>query len=269
MLFLPQIYIVLAQMLGWYRTCECITSRWAGGGGYVDFTAQDTAGPWVKPYWIAGTVLTALVMGFSIIYITVEWCQQSFLSTENYDEAMRGLRRTRQYRSWTLFARQAARILSFITVHQLERLAMLCGIVKTRQKTLVWTKACKKEARCVERTTSQRGPSAQYATPLTELEQYSNSNSNAVLLRIQEPRAVVERTLSPRASDTFHRRSASDASSNQVDNLRLPPRPSEDSSTPLICVPLQVLRQTEGEVGSSSEERGDRSETGLSEQNPV
>lgn len=34
------IYITIAQTFGSYRNCNCITSGWARGGGYVDFTQQ-------------------------------------------------------------------------------------------------------------------------------------------------------------------------------------------------------------------------------------
>ena len=204
-------------------------------------------------------------MCLSMFYITVEWCQQSFLSTENYDAAMKGLRRTRKYRSWTFFARQVSRALSFGTVHQLEKLAILCGLVKKPQKTLLWSKRCKKGVGRGERTARAHEESGQYATPPAELVQYHNSN-DAVLLRVQEPPAVVERTLSPPASGTSHRRNESDASFNPMDPLSLPPRPSDDSLTPLIRVPSQARRQNDGEIRSSSEGRGG-SETGLLEPN--
>jgi hypothetical protein len=73
MLIASQIYIVLAQVFGWYKTCDCVTSNWAGGGGYLDFSVQDTSNSkWVRWYWTSGTLLTALVMGLSMFYITVE-----------------------------------------------------------------------------------------------------------------------------------------------------------------------------------------------------
>ncbi|OCL04333.1 hypothetical protein AOQ84DRAFT_324574, partial [Glonium stellatum] len=85
------IYIVLAQTFGSYRTCECVTSRWAGGGGYLDFTQSDvTNSPWVKYYWTSGTVLGSTTMGIGMIYIVAEWCLQSHLSTESYAAARRG-----------------------------------------------------------------------------------------------------------------------------------------------------------------------------------
>src|SRR5690242_11807459 len=78
-----------------YKNCKCVTSTWGGAGGYLDFSVQDTSNSrWVLYYWASGTTLTATVMFLSMFYITVEWCQQSFLSTEDYDDAMQGLRMT-------------------------------------------------------------------------------------------------------------------------------------------------------------------------------
>lgn len=68
-----QIYIVLAQTFGWYKTCDCVTSNWAGKGGYLDFSVQDTSNSrWVLWYWTGGTLMTGLVLLFSMFYITVE-----------------------------------------------------------------------------------------------------------------------------------------------------------------------------------------------------
>jgi hypothetical protein len=30
----------MAQVFGWYKTCDCMTSNWAWGGGYLDFKAN-------------------------------------------------------------------------------------------------------------------------------------------------------------------------------------------------------------------------------------
>jgi hypothetical protein len=135
------IYIVLAQTFGVYRNCNCMTSTWGGGGGYLDFSVQDSSNSkWVLYYWVAGTVLTSLVMGLSMFYITVEWCQQSFLSTEHYSDAMKGLQMVRQYRHWTWIFRVVSRKLSKITLDPLEKLAEIIGLIKRRQKTLLWTR---------------------------------------------------------------------------------------------------------------------------------
>ena len=135
------VYIVLAQTFGWYKTCACVTSTWGGGGGYLDFDVQDTVeSRWVVVYWTTGTVLTGLVMALSMFYITVEWCQQSFLSTEDYSEAMKGLRLTRSYRHYTYFARRFARFIARYTLDRLEKLALLMHLINAPQETLYWEK---------------------------------------------------------------------------------------------------------------------------------
>ena len=66
-------YIVMAQVTGLYRTCDCVTSNWAGGGGYLDFSQQFTSnGYGIAITWKSGTALTASVMGLAMFYITVE-----------------------------------------------------------------------------------------------------------------------------------------------------------------------------------------------------
>lgn len=134
------VYIVVAQTWGFYKTCDCVTSNWGSTGGYLDFRVQDVARTWVEAYWLTGTLLTSSVMGFSMFYITVEWCQQSFLSTEDYDDARQGLRMTRIYRHWTFPFRSLSRLLSRFTFDPMERFAVAIGLVKYRQKTLLWTK---------------------------------------------------------------------------------------------------------------------------------
>lgn len=66
---------MLAQTFGWYKTCDCVTSNWAGGGGYLDFSKQDTSNSeWVMYYWTAGASCTGMVLFLSMFYITVEVC---------------------------------------------------------------------------------------------------------------------------------------------------------------------------------------------------
>jgi hypothetical protein len=64
---------VLAQTFGWYKTCNCSTSYWGGGGGYLDFGVQDTSNSrWVLYYWTTGACMSGLVLLLSMFYITVE-----------------------------------------------------------------------------------------------------------------------------------------------------------------------------------------------------
>ncbi|KAK8208025.1 hypothetical protein M8818_004063 [Zalaria obscura] len=67
------IYITLAQTFGSYVNCHCMSSTWAGGGGYIDFTQYSTtSSPWVKLYWTSGAVISAGVMGIAMTYVVVE-----------------------------------------------------------------------------------------------------------------------------------------------------------------------------------------------------
>ncbi|KAI9890594.1 MAG: hypothetical protein M1814_003792 [Vezdaea aestivalis] len=93
-------FSVIAQTWGIWNTCECRSSNWVmGRGGYLDFGTVETfqTDYIVLPYWIAGTVLgmLPLIAVFTIVY---QWCTQSFLGTEDYDKAMRGLRRVRAWK---------------------------------------------------------------------------------------------------------------------------------------------------------------------------
>ncbi|KAH7394856.1 hypothetical protein DE146DRAFT_63761 [Phaeosphaeria sp. MPI-PUGE-AT-0046c] len=165
------IYIVLAQTFGWYKTCDCVTSTWGGEGGYLDFSVQDTSNSdWVLYYWTAGACLTGSVLLFSMFYITVEWCQQSFLSTDDYESAMNGLRMTRDYRALTYWLRAASRFVSKYTFDPLESLGVSTGLIKTRQKTLVWTKKHTYDPKIVRAPSTRAANHA--ASPSIELTVY-------------------------------------------------------------------------------------------------
>jgi hypothetical protein len=246
LIYRPQIYIVMAQVFGWYKTCDCMTSNWAWGGGYLDFSQQDQSNSrWVAWCWMSGTVLTATVMGLSMFYITVEWCQQSFLSTENYEDAMSGLRMTRTYRSLTLFARHTSRT----TLTQIEKLALAIGLIKKRQKTLMWTR--------------QHTWDPLRAAPSIELTHYDDDRPpNAVFETPAMAHSLFPSAITPRRT-----RNESDASLGPFD-MPGRPRTSGDSSTPLIQRPSQVHQQNETESRMSGEERRS-SETPFLEPGPM
>ena len=56
-------------------------------------------------YWAAGTGLSIGIMGIAFAFVVVEYCTQSHLSTENYADAMQGLKRTRQFKKYTAWLR--------------------------------------------------------------------------------------------------------------------------------------------------------------------
>ena len=59
----------------------------------------------VAYYWAAGTGLSTGIMGIAFAFIVIEYCTQSHLSTENYKDAMQGLKRTRQFKKYTAWLR--------------------------------------------------------------------------------------------------------------------------------------------------------------------
>ncbi|KAF2829583.1 hypothetical protein CC86DRAFT_318980 [Ophiobolus disseminans] len=267
------IYIVLAQTFGWYKTCDCVTSMWAGGGGYLDFSKQDISNSkWVKYYWTAGTCLTAFVMMSSMFYITVEWCQQSFLSTEIYEDAMTGLGYTRDYRCWTYWFRAASRFISRFTFDPLESLGVKFGLIKSRQKTLVWTRKHHHDPDLSHQRVQPLVPLPRHvSSPSIELTDYSTVPHDESA--IQDTPAMAH-SLFPPAITTRRPRNESDASFTEPtlpiyeqyrrsDDRQSDERPSDDSHRPLIQRPSDVhrsrassaSRRTSGEAQRGGEDR--------------
>ncbi|CAN9158265.1 unnamed protein product [Alternaria alternata] len=199
-------------------------------GGYTIFFAvalgllivEMTVWMFLSPYEFDALCSPWLVMGLSMFYITVEWCQQSFLSTEDYEDAMKGLRMTRAYRSLTLFARRTSRV----TMNQLEKLALAIGLIKKRKKTLMWTRHHTWNP-LVPRRTSSSGRDHLRGAPSIELTPYDNDRVPDVVFETP----AMAHSLFPPAITPRRTRNESDAS---LDPLDLPgrPRTSGDSSTP-------------------------------------
>jgi hypothetical protein len=259
------VYIVLAQVFGWYKTCYCMTSVWAGGGGYLDFSQQDVSNnkAWVLIWWSTGTVLTASVMALSMFYITVEWCQQSFLSTEDYGEAMKGLRMTRRYRSATFFVRRAARAVLWATLDQVERLAIMVGVIRKKRKTLLWTKKHTWSPDISDQPPMTSGRGQQNTSPSIELTDYDATHAQPQdtpamphslfppAINTRRPRNDSDAPLNPLNSGD-RPRNTSDASFSPFSPPR-PPRPSNESSAPLLQRPAQAHQYGEAEARTSSE----------------
>ena len=156
------IYITMAQTFGSYVTCECQSSIYGWGGGYIDFKIMVQAAPGtVTRYWISGTVVSSLIIGLGMAYVVLEvrrpkaiwgprfanflhhqqWCLQSHLSTEDEYDARNGLARTRKFRRYTAFLRYPTNMF----VHGVNMVADLVtrcfrrqGYL--RQKSLYWTR---------------------------------------------------------------------------------------------------------------------------------
>ena len=92
------VFIVLAQTFGVWQRCECLTSSW-DGTDYMDLTQWAfTNSKWAYHYWIAGTATSVSTMALAIVYICIEWCVQSHLSTSDPEDAADGLQITRRFR---------------------------------------------------------------------------------------------------------------------------------------------------------------------------
>ncbi|KAJ8108993.1 hypothetical protein OPT61_g7778 [Boeremia exigua] len=236
------VYIVLAQTFGWYKNCNCVTSTWGGAGGYLDFSVQDTSNSrWVLYYWTAGTTLTASIMFLSMFYITVEWCQQSFLSTEDYEDAMQGLRMTRTYRQYTYFVRVVSRGIAQYTLDPLEWLAYKIGLIKTTQQTIVWTR----------HHTWEPAGSKRLATPAFELTDLSEPPHDS---QAQET-PMLAHSLFPPAIALGRSRTGSDTSVRSPCIADYQYRVSDDSSAPLIRCPSVAHRTEPRTTSSSSDEQ--------------
>lgn len=254
------VYIVVAQTWGFYKTCNCVTSTWGGGGGYLDFGVQDVASKWVEAYWLTGTLITSTVMGLSIFYITVEWCQQSFLSTEDYEDARQGLIWTRRYRHWTFYFRRISRWFSLFTS---------IGFIKYPQKTLLWTKDHTHNPQI-----PQSAPEADKhrANPSIELSDFSTAmvRDGSEQSHHQYETPAMAHSLFPPTTSTRRPRNDSDSSAprpspslfsapNAPSSLSFH-RPSYDSSiSPLLQRPTEAHHQRERAGSATSDDLGYRS----------
>ena len=125
------VYIVMAQTLGGYQTCACKRSTWTSKNGYVHFDSFNVDDfPEVLRNWAAGVAVSCTMMGGAFTFIVAEWCEQSHLYTESYPNAIRGLRRTRRWKQWTVqFRHVPDRII------QLTKWAARCH----QRRSMIWT----------------------------------------------------------------------------------------------------------------------------------
>lgn len=76
------------------------------GGGYINFgEIRTSAVATVKLYWLMETSLSCFIFVSSIVFIVVHWCEQSHLSTLDYDNAMRGLIAVHRFKMPTCWLR--------------------------------------------------------------------------------------------------------------------------------------------------------------------
>lgn len=156
---------------------------------------------------------------------------------------MYGLRMTRRYRYWTLFVRRASRVLSYLTLDPLEKLAVIAGLIKKPQMTLLWTKQHTWNP-VVPQSSSPAQTSNTNTSPFIELTDYSTTTPQ-MNSRVHDTPAMAH-SLFPPAIPTHRLRNESDASLNPALS-HTPTRTSDDSSRPLIQRPPETYRgDTEG-----------------------
>ncbi|MCJ1461655.1 hypothetical protein MMC07_000252 [Pseudocyphellaria aurata] len=96
------IYIVMAQTIGSYQTCECQSANWGHEGGYIDANiALNADRGIVQRWWITGVALSIVIMFVAIAFLVVEWCEQSHLNSVDLNKAMHGLNVTQHFKYGT------------------------------------------------------------------------------------------------------------------------------------------------------------------------
>lgn len=85
-------------------------------------------------------------MSIAFAFILVEWCTQSHLSTENYDNAMQGLRRTRRFRKYTAWLRGFPNLIIRLTKRWWFMMHGRRTQAARGRRSLVWTWQTKLEA---------------------------------------------------------------------------------------------------------------------------
>ena len=108
----------------------------------------------VKYYWGFGTAVSCVFLAAGLVYVVIEFCTQSHLSTEDYDSAAQGLRMTRRFRKYTAWLRIPGVFLTKC-MHK-----VTFGMLESSSKSLVWDWMTKDE-----RTRLKRAPVVQGQAP--------------------------------------------------------------------------------------------------------
>ena len=81
----PTLYSQLT-FTGSYQTCDCMSSNWAKGGGFIDFQTYDYyIAHGVFVYWGSANALSMFVMSVGLAYIVHEYCTQSHFSSKCHE----------------------------------------------------------------------------------------------------------------------------------------------------------------------------------------
>jgi hypothetical protein len=151
---------------------------------------------------------------------------------------MNGLRMTRDYRRWTYWLRETSRFISKFTFDPMESLGVKFGLIKSRQKTLVWTKDHTYNPAPMQQPLR---PNRHNASPSIELTLYPDTSPLREDSVVHETPAMAHSLFPP--ANTRRPRNESDAS---ITESPLPIyeqyRTSDDSHRPLIQRPSDVHR---------------------------
>lgn len=86
----------------------------------------------VRWYWGFSTGVSCLFLTVGLIYIVIQYCTQSHLSTEDYESAAKGLKTTRWFKKHTVWLRLPGDFFAEC-MH-----TMTFGMFKSGSKSLVW-----------------------------------------------------------------------------------------------------------------------------------
>jgi hypothetical protein len=91
----------LAQTFGFYQTCFCLSTRFDGKLGYIQFDNVEvnhsdlTITVWSVSAGVAGTILLT-----SLAYFVIEWLEQCHVNTFNVSNAQKGLLWSRRFKKF-------------------------------------------------------------------------------------------------------------------------------------------------------------------------
>jgi hypothetical protein len=147
---------------------------------------------------------------------------------------------TRDYRSGTYWIRAATRFVSRFTFAPLESLGVNMGLIKSRQKTLVWTKESKAGSEQVQLPDGQVSEARHVTSPSFALTDYSTAPHDECAM---DDSPAMAHSLFPLALTPHRPRTASDTSIHEpVLPIFQRFRRSDDSSRPLVTAPPDIHR---------------------------
>jgi hypothetical protein len=163
---------------------------------------------------------------------------------------MNGLRMTRKYRHLTFFSRRAFRFFCALTLDPLEKLAVKFGLVKSPQKTLLWTKHHTWNP-VVPQPPLRPQLNTAYPSPSIELTDYDTAVRHPDDPQTHDTPAMAHSLFPPAIPTRRHRNS--DPSLTPTPS-HISARASDDVARPLIQRPSQAYHQAGDPEGRASSE---------------